>query len=358
MSFLERPEEIYRALVLSAREPMVVLNEPGLIVLANDAALKLTGHAMHDYLGLGFAELIHPDDQQQSAEILQRALTSLEPWRVRVRLRRQDSRWLLVEAIVQYIEVDSARFGLIHARDVSELEHLEMRLHHAQKLNVLGRLAAGLADDFEQVIATIRGHLAGVLDQIAERPALLGLHAMARATEKATTLTRQLRIFVETTPPVFERVDAHVVIEEIRRSAFQDLWLHASLKAARSTVIVDRAGLASGLRNLISAIRYELPGPAAAVALKTSDVSEAASRSGNARAWVDYLLIEVTNSSTGAPQDLDPKYFDDSFSTPLAGGIMLSLAVLDDIVGASGGWIEVGTSDSGGTLVRIFLPLE
>ena len=356
MSFLERPEEIYQALVLSAREPMAVLNQSGLIVLANDATLKLTGHSMHEYLGLRFAELIHPEDQRQTNDILERALNSLEPWRIRVRLRRQDSRWLLIEAVVQYVEIDGARFALIHARDVSEIEHLEMRLHHAQKLNVLGRLAAGLADEFEQVIATIRGHLAGVLEQTAERPALLGLHAMARATEKATNLTRQLRIFVETTPPVFERIDAHAVIEEIRRASINDVWLHVALKAARSTVIADRSGLTSGLRNLISAIRYEMPEPAA-VSIKTSDVSEAATRSGNARAWVDYLLVEVTNSSTGAPND-DPKYFDGSFSTPLAGGIMLSLAVLDDIVGASGGWIEVGASDSGGTLVRIFLPLE
>ena len=179
---------------------------------------------------------------------------------------------------------------------------------------------------------------------------------MARATEKATTLTRQLRIFVETTPPVFERIDAHSVIEEIRRTSSNEVWLHVSLKAARSTVIVDRSGLSAGLRNLISAIRYEMS-EAAAVAIKTSDVVEAATRSGGgARAWVDYLLIEVTNSSTGAPQD--SKNFDESFSTPLAGGIMLSLAVLDDIVAASGGWIEIGASDSGGTLVRIFLPLE
>jgi PAS domain S-box-containing protein len=356
MSFLERPEEIYQALVRSAREPMVVLNEAGLIVFANDAALKLTGHEMHEYLGLRFAELIHPDDQQQTADILERALNTLEPWRVRARLRRHDSRWLLVDAIVQYIEIDGARFALMHARDVSELEHLEMRLHHAQKLNVLGRLAAGLADEFEQAVATIRGHLAGVLEQTADRPALLGLHAMARATEKATTLTRQLRIFVETTPPVFERIDAHSVIEEIRRTSSNEVWLHVSLKAARSTVIVDRSGLAAGLRNLISAIRYEMSEPAA-VAIKTSDVVEAATRSGGARGFVDYLLIEVTNSSTGAPHQ-GSKDFEESFSTPLAGGIMLSLAVLDDIVGASAGWIEIGVSDSGGTLVRIFLPLE
>jgi PAS domain S-box-containing protein len=357
MSFLERPEAIYEALVLSAREPMTVVNEAGLIVLANDAALKLTGHAMHEYLGLRYAELIHPEDQQQTTEILERALNSLEPWRLRVRLRRQDSHWLLVETIVKYIDLGGARFALMHGRDVSELEHLEMRLHHAQKLNVLGRLAAGLADEFEQVVATIRGHLAGVLEQTAERPALLGLHAMARATEKATTLTRQLRIFIETTPPVFERIDAHTVIEEIRRASLNEVWLHVSLKAPRSTVIVDRSGLTTGLRNLISSIRHEMTEPAA-VAVKTSDVAEAATRSGNARAWVDYLLIEVSNTSTGAPQDVDPKFFDESFAAPLPGGVMISLAILDDIVGASGGWIEVGSSDSGGTLVRIFVPLE
>jgi len=357
MSFLERPEEIHEALVSSAREPMAVLSEEGLIVLANDAALRLTGHALHEYLGLKFADLIHPDDQQQTGDILERALNNLEPWRLRVRLRRQDSRWVLVDAIVRYIEVDAARFALVHARDISEVEHLEMRLHHAQKLSVLGRLAAGLADDFEQVIATIRGHLAGVLEQTAERPAVLGLHAMARATEKATTLTRQLRVFVETAPPVFERIDAHTVIEEIRRASIDQVWLHVSLKAARSTVIVDRSGLTTGLRGLISSIRYEMSEPAA-VAISTSDVSESATRSGNARAWVDYLLIEVSNTSSGAPQEAEPRFFEESFSAPIAGGIMLALAILDDIVGSSGGWIEVGVSDSGGTLARIFLPLE
>lgn len=336
---------------------MAVLNEQGLIVLANDAALKLTGHAMHEYLGVNFTELVHPEDQQQTREVLDRALNSLEPWRVRMRVHRRDKRWLLIEALVRYIEVDSARFALIHARDVSELEHLEMRLHHAQKLNVLGRLAAGLADDFEQVIATIRGHLSGVLEQTADRPALLGLHAMTRATEKASTLTRQLRIFVETTPPVFERVDVHTLIEELRRCTIDEVWLHVSMKAPRSSVIADRSGLTLGLKNLISSIRYEMSEPAA-VAVKTSNVSESAGRTGNARAWVDYLLIEVSNTSSGAPQDANPRFFDESFNVPLAGGIMLSLAILDDIVGASGGWIEVGVGDSGGTTARICLPLE
>ncbi len=357
MSFLEHPEELYQALVTTAREPMAVLNEQGLIVLANDAALKLTGHAMHQYLGLAFTELVHPDDQLPTREILERAAGSREPWRTRVRLRCVDSRWLLSEAIVRYVDVGGARFVLIHAHDVSELEHLEMRLRHAQKLNVLGRLAAGLADDFEQVIATIRGHLAGVLEQAAMQPALLGLHAMARATEKASTLTRQLRIFVETTPPVFERFDVHTVIQEIRRTTISEVWLHVSLKAARSIVIGDRAGLTVGLRNLIASIRYEIP-ELATVAVKTNDVAEAATRSGNARAWVDYVVIEVSNSSSGAPRDTDAKHFDESFATPLAGGIMLALATLDDIVGASAGWIEVGAGESGGTDVRIFLPLE
>src|SRR5262245_45598940 len=63
MSFLERPEALYEALVSSAREPMAVVNETGIIVLANEASLKLTGHAMHEYLGASFSELVHHEDQ-------------------------------------------------------------------------------------------------------------------------------------------------------------------------------------------------------------------------------------------------------------------------------------------------------
>ena len=98
-------------------------------------------------------------------------------------------------------------------------------------------------------------------------------------------------------------------------------------------------------------MREDIPSIANAILAKLT-------RSGNARAWIDYLLVEVSNSSAGAPCDGGPKRLGQHFEVPLGGSIMLALATLDDIVGASAGWIEVGAGDSGGTTVRIFLPLE
>jgi nitrogen-specific signal transduction histidine kinase len=209
-----------------------------------------------------------------------------------------------VESVVRCVENEGVRIGLIHARDIGRLEHLEALLRHAQKLNLLGRLTASLADDFEQVVGTIRSHLPGVLERAEARPALLGIHAIIRATEKVASLTRQLRVFVDTTPLLFEPVDVHLILEEIRQSAGGEIQLSPALRATQSTVQTDRAGLTVGLRDLFISMRYERTERACVVAVRTRNVPEIVHRPGPGQVLTDYLVIEVNGTGRGASQDV------------------------------------------------------
>jgi PAS domain S-box-containing protein len=356
-TFVEHADDLYRQLVAFAFEPMAVVTDRGVIAFVNDATLQLIDRPMHECVGTPFSAFLHPDDRDRAEGLLTRAIRHLDdPVRDGFRVRRRDGRTLPIEAIVRCISAGDSRLGLIHSRDVSEREHLEARLRHAQKLSLLGRLATGLTDDFEQVVTTIRGHLPAIIERAAKRPALIGVHAIARATEKAATLTRQLRVFVETTPLLLEATDLHHVLEEVRRMAAGEVWLDPLLNAPRTMVRTDRAALTLGLRDLVLSLRYETAEPTV-VGVLTRNVHEMAGRSGSGRGWNDYLVIEVHNGKAGATTQSGGMFLDESPDSADS-ALRLALVILDDIVSASGGWIEVANTDIGGTAVRILLPLE
>jgi PAS domain S-box-containing protein len=355
-SLLEPAEDVYRHLVAFALEPMAVVTDRGIIAFVNDATLKLVDRPLYECVGESFTTFVHPDDRERAEGLLQRAIGTVgDPVRDGFRVRRPDGRTLSIEAIIRCIIAGDSKLGLIHSRDISEREHQEARLRHAQKLNLLGRLAVGLTDDFEQVVTTIRGHLPGIIERAAQRPALLGVHAIARATEKAASLTRQLRVFVETTPLMLESADLHHVVEEVRRLAAGEVWIDAALNAPRTTIRTDRAALTLGLRDLVLSLRHETPEPTV-VSVATRNVHEMAGRSGGL-GWNDYLVIEVHNGHGQSRTHPAAPFLDES-SDSSESALRLALVILDDIVNASGGWIEVATTDVGGTAIRVLLPLE
>jgi PAS domain S-box-containing protein len=354
---VEPAESVYRQLVEFAFEPMAIVTERGVVAFVNDATLKLVDRPFQECIGEPFTMLLHPDDRERAEGLLNRAIDTVDdPVRDGFRVRRRDGRTLSIETIIRCIVAGDSRLGLIHSRDVSEREHLEARLRHAQKLSLLGRLAAGLTDDFEQVVTTIRGHLPGIIERAAQRPALLGVHAIARATEKAATLTRQLRVFVETTPLLLEPTDLHQVLEEVRRLSAGEVWIDAALNAPRTSIRTDRAALTLGLRDLMLSLRHETPEPTV-VSVATRNVHEMAGRSGGGRGWTDYLVIEVHNGHDGLGAQSGGTFLDASADATHS-ALRLALVILDDIVNASGGWIEVASTEAGGTAVRVLLPLE
>jgi PAS domain S-box-containing protein len=353
---VEARSELFNHLVLFAPEPMVIADERGIVVFANDAAHRLVGYPGRELIGRILFDLVHIDERARLRDTFERALVSfdLTP-ATQCRIRSQDGKWILVEWRLRSVREGHSQFILTYLRDIGASRQLEERLRHAQKLNLLGRLAVGVADDFEQVVTTIRGHLPSIFELTAGQPASLSLHAILKATERAGSLTRQLRAFYETTPLLLERTDVHALLSDVRRLTTEDEWLKMTLGATRSMVRTDWAGLVLGLRDLILAFRHT-PSDHAVVVVETSSPESAAPAASGA-APLAYVIIEVTNNGATPPQQ-HTHLFERSFLTLASGGVMLALVTLDDIVTRSGGFIEVGTKDNRATAARIFLPVE
>jgi len=351
---VESPDEMFRALVAFAPEPMTIVDSQGSVVFANDAVHRLTGLPVDEHIGRRFYEFVHVDEQGRVRDAFERALVTLELTApVQLRMRSPGGRWASSELRIRCVEVRAGRYGLIYWRNVDSSGQLDARLRHAQRLNQLGRLTLSVADDYAQVVTTILAHFPGLFDLTAGRPASLNLRAILRATERAASLTGQLRAFSDTTAPPIEQVDVHALLNDVRRLTTGDAWLKLSLDAKRTKVQTDRVGLVLGLKDLILSLHHALPEDTAVV-VRTSSAPDA---SGSSVAdGTEYVIIEITNDAQDASPERAPS-IDRSHLWPPSAGVMLAVVTLDDIVSQSRGGVDVGTADNRATTVRIFLPV-
>jgi PAS domain S-box-containing protein len=353
----EHPIDLYRALVSEGLEAITVVDERGIILLENPAAERLTGSGSG--VGRCVFDLVHPEDRVRVSEALSRSVVVPESnSRVNYRLRHQDARWVTVESSCHYVDGQTGPLAAIHARDISDVRQLEARLRHAQKLVTLGRMALGVADEFDDAISTIRLHLAAVLEVREGEAPRFGVRAIQKAVADGTALATQLRVFAQTTPVFDERVDVNTVLQEIRLVVAQ-LWLSVSQSAIHSSVLVDRASLREALTDLVFAFRSAMP-PDSVIVLSSANlpVSVAARQLGSRS--IDYVVIEVHNTGRGAGSEAGPGawLFEPAFVKPSSGPIMLSLVILHDVVSYAGGFVEVVSNEHASTTVRVFLPAE
>ena len=142
---------------------------------------------------------IHPDDLQPVVADLQRALDGGDTsWTAEYRFRRGDGEWVTVVDRGAFMRGDDGRaVRMVGAmQDVTEQRRGELRLLQAQKMEVMGQLAAGVAHDFNNVLTAMFGYLELAEANLQEGRAMLGeLAEVRRGAEQAAALTRQLLVF-------------------------------------------------------------------------------------------------------------------------------------------------------------------
>jgi PAS domain-containing protein len=183
----------HRRLIDAAPEAIVLYDgESGTVIEANEAAVKLYGYSPQELLKAAAADLRGgaPEAPPGPVPVLQRH-------------RRKDGSWFTAEVTFTEFQQQGRMLRVQSVRDVSQREQgeaqrheLEQRLLAAQKLDAIGRLAGGVAKDFDAVLASIRAHAATLRDALKETPELRGeAEAIVDAAVRGRTLTEQLELF-------------------------------------------------------------------------------------------------------------------------------------------------------------------
>ncbi len=244
-------------------------------------------------------------------------------------------------------------------RAEQEAQASEQRLQQAQRLESVGRLAAGVAHDFNNLLTVILGGSAAIREDLAagrptRREEIEEVHA---AGERASELTRQLLLFARRQVTSQVPLDLNAVVRGgerlLRRVLGEDVAIQTSLTNGLWPVVADPTQVEQLIVNLAVNARDAMP-RGGTMSLETLNVGAGASVPAPPGEWV---LLRVRDTGVGMSREVKAHAFEPFFTTKLPGqGTGLGLATVHGIVTQAGGLVHVESEPGQGTCFEIWLP--
>ncbi len=247
--------------------------------------------------------------------------------------------------------------------DITERRRLEAQLRQAQKMEAIGRLAGGVAHDFNNILAVVLLQ-SELLARTATAPSVRdGLHQIRAAAERAANLTRQLLLFSRQQVLQPRDVDLNQVVEDLlkmlRRIIGEDIKLEWLPAPESLPLRADPGMIEQVLLNLAVNARDAMPrGGRLRVQTGTCTVDEAAAHFNPEARPGRHARLRVEDTGSGIPPEGLPHIFEPFFTTKEAGkGTGLGLATVYGVVQQHRGWVTVDSTPGQGTTFQVFLPL-
>ena len=330
--------------------PVLEFAADGSITYSNDAARQLAEKLDHDDL----LTILPP----RPGEIAQRALTAGQTClQEQVVVAGRTITW-------SFFPIVNSQVVHCYGVDVTDVVSLEAQFRHAQKLESIGQLAAGVAHDFNNILTVIQGYSDLLLNKFREDTRAAGpLKQISDATRRASALTRQLLTFSRKQVIQTRVLDVNAVLKNLSsilsRLLGEDIALKTEFTENLPSVAADAGMLEQVVMNLAVNARDAMPkGGQLRVVTSVVQVDKAhAERQVGASAGA-FVSLEVTDTGCGMSAETLGRIFEPFFSTKEIGkGTGLGLATVYGIVKQHQGWIEVVSELDHGTTFKVFLPI-
>jgi two-component system cell cycle sensor histidine kinase/response regulator CckA len=257
--------------------------------------------------------------------------------------------------------------AIVYAVETTELRQLQEQFAQSQKMMAVGQLAGGVAHDFNNVLQAILGHADLLLmNHKPSDPSFNDIMQIKQNGNRAASLVRQLLAFSRKQtlrPQVIQLGDVLSDLSMLlRRSLGERVGLDVIHGRDLWPIRADVTQLEQVILNLAVNARDAMP-DGGKLTIRTANVPASEIARYQSRHHPvdmpasDSVLIEVTDTGTGIPEDIRQKIFDPFFSTKDVGkGTGLGLSTVYGIVKQSGGYVFVDSTVGRGTTFRIFLP--
>ncbi|HEY0778250.1 MAG TPA: ATP-binding protein [Gemmatirosa sp.] len=346
---LREGQTIYHVLVERLPECVAIFTD-GRYEFVNSAgaAMRGPGYTPADVEGHVWTQFVDPEDQAAYGGMLAELQAAAEGTsrEFDVRMRWPDGRRVEIEGVATAVRLNGRPAVHCFARNITLQRRLDGERMRAQRLEALGRLAAGVAHDVNNLLAVM---LIAVESAAAATPDSSSLHEdladAADAARRGRSLTRQLLTFARRQESRPTTVAINEVVQNmadlLRRIAGPDVQLTVALAADAGAVVADPAQLEQALLNLVTNARDAL----AHGGLITVET-----------AWAEGdVRLSVRDTGPGIPPDVRPHLFEPFFTTK-RDGYGLGLATVYGVITGAGGRVEVESAPAEGTAFHLYFP--
>ncbi len=352
------------AVVESSDDAIISKDLDGTVRTWNRAAERIFGYPLEEMIGQPIFRLIpeelHPEEHQLLARI--RAGEHVAHYET-TRIRKDGQR---IPISLSLSPVRDSEGRLIGAsaikRDITAQRGLERQLHHAQQMDAIGQLAAGVAHDFNNILTVISGYCGLLLARTRvpdpRRDDIIGIQ---EAADRAAALTQQLLAFGRKQVMQPQVLDLREVIEDTGRMLRRLLGEHIDLAITTgpllSPVFADRGQLSQVLVNLAVNARDAMPqGGRLTIAAQDVPLSEEYASTHLEVMPGPYVRIAVSDTGVGMTPEIQARMFEPFFTTKPAGkGTGLGLSTVYGIVKQLDGHMFVYSEPEQGTTIKIYL---
>jgi len=344
---------------------VIVDDDTGTICYANPAMRTITGYAPEDLVSRDpfiFTEPADPEQRQQIKEVLRRT----GYWTGRITLRRADSTICVTDTTLSAVRSPwgASKSYVAVIRDMTAYLALEDQLVEARKMQTVGALAAGVAHDFNNLLTGILGAASMIrLSASGGDPTLRAAGLIERAARRAAHLTHQLLGFARQGKLQEIRVDMHALIGaavgRLRGTIQPEADVRLDLAAPEPTVWGDPDQLQEVIVGLVTnAIESLSTGGCVTVRTAAELRGHGPMELPDGAIGTQDLVVIVADTGTGIPTHIRPRIFEPFFTTKAPGRRSgLGLAMIEGIVEAHFGSIQVESTVGQGTTICVRLPI-
>jgi PAS domain S-box-containing protein len=347
---------------------ITVKDARGRYLLVNRRVAEEFGQTQEWYRGKTVADLPWGSDEEKRAvrEYDERAMAGGEivtTDAVRFTDPRGNTRELAVVRVPLRDSAGAVSGLATVSQDVTERHSLQEQLAASQRIEAVGRLAGGVAHDFNNILAVILSYSQFVLDRLPSGgPEREDLQQVITAAERASALTRQLLAFSRRQTFELRVMNLNDVVENLdkmlRRLIGEDIQFVTRLEEHLWPVRADATQIDQVILNLAVNARDAMPsGGRLIVETANAVLDEEYVRQHVEAVPGEYVLLTVTDTGTGMDESVRKRIFEPFFTTKEQGkGTGLGLATVYGIVKQLEGFIWVYSEPGRGTAFKIYLP--
>jgi len=363
---LEASEAGYAALV--ERAPFGVYRSTigGKFLSVNSALVRMLAYeSAAELLAVDMAKDLYVDPADRKRVLDTLAARNLEYDEIETKWKGKDGRLVYVQLSVHPVRARTGNLEYYESfvRDVTEQRRLEGRLVQTTKMEAVGRLAGGVAHDFNNILTAVLAHGEFLAEAMSPTdPRREDVEEIRRSAKRAAALTQQLLAFSRKQVLQPKALDLNDVVQGVekllRRLIGEDITLKVRLASDLGTVLADPGQLEQVLVNLAVNARDAMP-KGGTLTIETANAAppplETAEHS--VLGPSDYVVLVVADTGVGMDAEVRAHIFEPFFTTKEVGqGTGMGLATVYGIVKQSGGSVVVDSAPGQGATFRIYLP--